>query len=584
MPPKKILQRQKLKVIKIPLDYTPVIYPPNFPPMPRLYMELLENKKKIRPELRNKEYEPKIYNDKIPNLQMAESKTESAIKQLGKELQISEDFKDKKKKPALQILDVSKMSKDQINNFSLKRLDDKEPEEEKNRIEKDETFYKKQEENKFNKELNIIKDDPRYIDQKPKYESRERDDYRSKYDNREKDDYRSKYDSREKDDYRSKHDSRERDDYRSKHDSRERDDYRSKHDSRERDDYRSKHDSRERDDYRSKHDSRERDDYRSKHDSREREEYKSKHDSREREEYSSKRYELSDHEPLKDDFKYSLPDEKQEEDPIENILNAKPSSSLEDILKGKVKNETKTERQPSPAIIEIPSENTKPAYPIAPSLAEISSNKVHRDQNGIRDMSYTTQDEEYENTKKRDILFKFKILRKRYKEASIPEYTLYTDLKTLEREYESLTRQLSLDATVENYKKYLTIGILLVEMGFKYFGIKDIDGFAQQQLLSMNQYEQLLFEIGEKNYLTSVNLPPEVKLLGMIFINGVLFVGFKMVCKIAGNSVTNLLNNLNVTSKPQSQTTTQQASSSQGKPKMRGPNINIQDLSDKKNT
>ena len=555
MPPKKKGQRATLKVIKVPLDHKPIIFPPNFPPMPRLYMELLENKAKIKPELRNKEYEPRISNDKIPSLLMAENNTQNVIKQLGKELQVSEDIADKRKRQgnALQILDLSAMSKEQVDNISqssgvniisqsskespssqsslllnnsvLKRLSDKEPEEEKNRIDK----------------TNIQKED-RY-----KSDSRDKDrEDRYKSDSRDRED-RYKSDSRDKDrEDRYKSDSRDKDrEDRYKSDSRDKDRYKS--DSRDKDRYKSDSRDKDRED-RYKSDSRDRED-RYKSDSKDRE------DSRE------------------PDVQHI----EEEDDPILKILNTKQTSSqLEDILKGKSTSEVKSENvdnsQSNTVVNKIP-------Y-IAPSLAEISSGKVHVDQNGIRNMEHLTKDEEYESIRKRDILFKFKILRKRYKEANIPDYSMYTDIKTLEQEYSSLTRQLSLDATVENYKKYLTIGILLVEWGFKYMGINDIDGFAQQQLLSMNQYEQLLFEIGEKNYMTSLNWPPEVKLLGMIFINGVMFVGFKMVCKIAGSSVTNLLNGLHNT-KPVQPSAPQPSASS--KPKMRGPNINIQDLTDKKN-
>ena len=56
MPPKK----KKISIVKIPLGYEQTFKSPNFQPCPRLFMELLENKAKIKPELRDIEFESKI--------------------------------------------------------------------------------------------------------------------------------------------------------------------------------------------------------------------------------------------------------------------------------------------------------------------------------------------------------------------------------------------------------------------------------------------------------------------------------------------------------------------------------------------
>ena len=56
MPPKKA----KYKIIKVANESPPpTIRIPNFPPLPRLYLELLENKAKVKPELRDLEWDPK---------------------------------------------------------------------------------------------------------------------------------------------------------------------------------------------------------------------------------------------------------------------------------------------------------------------------------------------------------------------------------------------------------------------------------------------------------------------------------------------------------------------------------------------
>src|SRR5579872_5983583 len=50
--------RSKLFIYRIPNEKRTPVSSPSFPSMPRLYMELLENKNKVKPELRNKDHEP----------------------------------------------------------------------------------------------------------------------------------------------------------------------------------------------------------------------------------------------------------------------------------------------------------------------------------------------------------------------------------------------------------------------------------------------------------------------------------------------------------------------------------------------
>jgi hypothetical protein len=204
------------------------------------------------------------------------------------------------------------------------------------------------------------------------------------------------------------------------------------------------------------------------------------------------------------------------------------------------------------------------------------------DSNGIRNVEHTTTQEDLDATRKRDILFKFKVLRRTYKEANIPAYTEYTDLKTLEREYESLVRQLSLDATVENYKKYLTILFFVFEYVVStHFKIEDIKGFTQQQLIGMNQYERILFEIGEKSYFSGAKQwSPEVRLFGIVALNGAVFIGTKMLFRSTGNNLMGMLGQAaNNTPEPTASTG---GGKSTGKPRMRAPDIDLEILGAKK--
>jgi hypothetical protein len=86
--------------------------------------------------------------------------------------------------------------------------------------------------------------------------------------------------------------------------------------------------------------------------------------------------------------------------------------------------------------------------------------------------------------KKRELLFRFDILKRSYKGANIPEFSEYTDLATLQKSYDDTVRRLSLDSTVENYKTYLSGGFMVVEYAFGNFLGFDMQGFTQQQIVN----------------------------------------------------------------------------------------------------
>jgi len=211
---------------------------------------------------------------------------------------------------------------------------------------------------------------------------------------------------------------------------------------------------------------------------------------------------------------------------------------------------------------------------LPPSLSEITSGKVNYNNNSYREINPNSNDEN-EYSKKKDLLFKFRLLKKSYKEVNIPEYNEYTDLATLEREYNNIVKNLRIDSNVENYKKYLMIGFFGLEYILStILKFEEIKGFTQQQILNMNQYERILVEIGEKSYVPEDRqIMPELRLLGIIFMNAATFVGTKMLFKGTGSSILNAVLNPSVPSAP--------TSTPPPKKKMRGPDIDF-DL-DKKN-
>lgn len=199
---------------------------------------------------------------------------------------------------------------------------------------------------------------------------------------------------------------------------------------------------------------------------------------------------------------------------------------------------------------------------IPPSLSELEKKGKIYIKKELRDVNQTIIDPDEENSKQ-EYLFKFDILRKSYKDQFIPQFDMNCDLDTIQKSYNATIRKVSLDATVENYKMYLTCGFMLIEFLCGNILKFDMQGFTQQQLLSMNNYERLLIELGEKTYVpTGSQWPVEIRLISMIIMNAAIFIFSKMIFKKTGTNFINMFSNLNNPMK---------------KRKMKGPNINFED-------
>ncbi len=174
---------------------------------------------------------------------------------------------------------------------------------------------------------------------------------------------------------------------------------------------------------------------------------------------------------------------------------------------------------------------------------------------------------------KRELLFKFDILKRSYESVEMPEFTIHSDYKSMKRSYDMIVRRVSLDTTVDSYKTYLVIGFFAVEFILgKTLGL-DMNGFAQQQVSCLKSYDRLLIELGEKSYIDEASqIPVEFRLLGMIFINAAMFVGGKAFQKKSGTNVFNVLSKLSGGG----------GGATAGAPKrpMRGPNVNFNDIPD----
>ena len=213
-------------------------------------------------------------------------------------------------------------------------------------------------------------------------------------------------------------------------------------------------------------------------------------------------------------------------------------------------------------------------YGSAPTLSELEKQGGYVPRKELRDINQTTMNEQKEEDLKRELLFKFDLLRKSYPTSIIPEYTIHTDIKTMQKSYGDSVRRLSLDSSVENYKTYIVYGFMGCEFIFGNFLGFDMQGFTQQQIISMNSYEKLLIELGEKSYVpTGSKWPVELRLLFMIIMNAAFFVISKMIMKKTGANILGMVNSMNTGP-------AQASASAQRKRRMKGPNIDLPDLED----
>ena len=157
-----------------------------------------------------------------------------------------------------------------------------------------------------------------------------------------------------------------------------------------------------------------------------------------------------------------------------------------------------------------------------------------------------TSDNMQQEEDKREMLFRFKMLKKSYPSANIPLYSMEDSLSEMQRVYKDTLQMLSIESSVGTYRTYLIGGFMLTEFLCGNYLNFDMQGFTQQQLLKMNDYHNLLIELGEKSYIPEdQKWPVEVRLLLMILMNAVVFACGKMITKATGTNIMESISMMN---------------------------------------
>lgn len=140
---------------------------------------------------------------------------------------------------------------------------------------------------------------------------------------------------------------------------------------------------------------------------------------------------------------------------------------------------------------------------------------------------------------------RFGILRQAWENYHIPDVPDHLSLEEIHAQYDTYVRHIRIKEGADKYKVYLVIGWLLIELFCTKVGL-NIGGYTISQMKSMNKYQTLLIELGEKNFTTASmgaesEWSVELRLIFMALGNAIVFVVVKMISSFIGEQAANTI-------------------------------------------
>ncbi len=130
---------------------------------------------------------------------------------------------------------------------------------------------------------------------------------------------------------------------------------------------------------------------------------------------------------------------------------------------------------------------------------------------------------------------RFGLLRNAWPNYYIPDISDDVPLEQIHAQYDIYVRHIHISSNVDQYKVYLVIMWLIIELFCIKIGL-NIGGYTMSQMKGMNKYERLLIVLGETNYRTAgpethvqSTWSPEIQILFMALVNAVTFILIKML-------------------------------------------------------
>ena len=192
--------------------------------------------------------------------------------------------------------------------------------------------------------------------------------------------------------------------------------------------------------------------------------------------------------------------------------------------------------------------------------------------------------EEREFAEKEEYIWRFKILKKQYKNRNIQDYNEHDDLKSMKQTYTRTLREIQLEDNCESYRTYLIGGFMLMEFVASNWMEIDLSGFTAHQMTLMTKYDRMLIELGEKSYNRwGANLPVEIRLIGFIILQAGIFYLGKIIAEKGGTSMIEIFKMFTGAPVASDAAKTENKGGDNGEPKkkMRGPSVKVEDLKKK---
>ncbi len=229
--------------------------------------------------------------------------------------------------------------------------------------------------------------------------------------------------------------------------------------------------------------------------------------------------------------------------PIQTIGGPKSPSPIRPVFNpnGKSYTPTKISRPPT-----VRASTPPPAFRVQNTVSHSPYQSVHQamppprsphQNSGYGEMFHSLDGltKEQEMYLRQEFKVKFGILRANYPQWNVIDPPDALTVKQLNELYERYIRQIMVSKETGQYKVYMVIFLMVIEViGVKFLKL-NMSGYTMSQLKIMNRYDALFIELGEKWLVSGAsNWPVEARVVMMMLFNAVIFLVVRYLCSWMG--------------------------------------------------